>query len=50
MTRLEILWKDKVISFPTKSILYRSLVLSVLLYGMSEADVDGWSGEANPGI
>ena len=33
MTRLAILWKNKAISFPTKIILYVSLVFSVLLYG-----------------
>jgi hypothetical protein len=33
MARLAILWKNKAISFPTKIVLYRSLVLSVLLYG-----------------
>ena len=34
MTRLAILvlWKNKAINFPTKIMLYRSLVLSVLLY------------------
>ena len=33
MTRLAIKWRNKSISFPTKIILYRSLVLSVLLCG-----------------
>ena len=38
MARLAILWKNKAISFPTKIVLYRSLVLSVLLYGC-----EGWT-------
>ena len=33
MTRLSVLWINKAISFPTKIKLYKSLVLSVLLYG-----------------
>ena len=33
MTILAILWNNKAICFPTKIILYRSLVLSVLHYG-----------------
>jgi len=33
MTRLSVLWRNKAISFPTKIKLYKSLVLSVLLYG-----------------
>ena len=31
-TRLAILWKNKAISYPTKIKLYKSLVLSILLY------------------
>ena len=43
MTRLAILWKNKAISFPTKIILYRSLVLSVLFYGCeSWMQQDAW--------
>ena len=33
MTRPAILWKNKTISFPTKFKLYKSLVLTILLYG-----------------
>ena len=32
MTRLAVLWENKAISFPTKITLYKSLVLSLLLY------------------
>ena len=33
VTRLAILWKNKAISLPTKIRLYKSLALSILLYG-----------------
>ena len=33
ITRLSILWQNKAISFSTKIVLYRSLVLSFLLCG-----------------
>ena len=33
MTRLPILWRNKVTSFPTKIILCKSLVLPILLFG-----------------
>ena len=33
MAKLQKIWKSKEISFPTKIKLYRSLVLSILLYG-----------------
>ena len=34
ITRLPILWKNNAINFPTKIKLYKSLVLSMLLYGI----------------
>ena len=33
MTKLDKIWKNKYISFPTKLRLYKALVLSTLLYG-----------------
>ena len=33
VTRLAIPWNNKAISFPTKVKLYKSLVLSILLFG-----------------
>ena len=33
MTRLAILWKNNAVNFPTKTKIYKSLVLSILLYG-----------------
>ena len=43
MSRLAILWKTKAISYPTKIKLYKSLVLSKLLYGY-----ESWTLAADP--
>ena len=49
MTRLNTIWNSSSISFPVKFKLYKSLVVSILLYGC-ELDTDCRHRAKNPGI